>query len=192
MGRTPKPTAIKIAEGNKGHREIVADEARFVEGAPDMPSRLDAEARKEWRRLIPILLSARGLLTEADGAELALLCEIHSHRLTLTRALDLRKRAQFKAIQDAAVKSKVKLSKAEIEAEALLKASLLKTPSGYQQSHPLVSMINADTAMLLKIYSRFGLDPAARSTLRVGGRNEEEQGAVGRGLLGRGPRLVAV
>jgi P27 family predicted phage terminase small subunit len=78
-----KPTAVRLAEGVRGHhRPINKHEPNPPAGAPDMPSHLDAIARKEWRRLVPVLLRMR-VLTEADGNTLASLCMAHS---TLVRA----------------------------------------------------------------------------------------------------------
>jgi len=42
-----------------------------------MPKQLDEGAKKEWRRLVPILQRMR-VLTEADGPALANLCADHS------------------------------------------------------------------------------------------------------------------
>jgi P27 family predicted phage terminase small subunit len=41
--------------------------------APECPGHLDAEAKREWRRLVKMLLRVR-ILTEADGLVLANLC----------------------------------------------------------------------------------------------------------------------
>ncbi len=73
MGRNAKPTNIERAEGNPGHRAINTREPKPLEVRPRMPADLDAEARKEWRRLVPMLERMR-VLTEADGIALANLC----------------------------------------------------------------------------------------------------------------------
>lgn len=77
MGRTPKPTNIERAEGNPGHRPINTREPKPMEVRPQMPRYLDAQARKEWRRLCPMLERMR-VLTEADGIGLASLCVDYS------------------------------------------------------------------------------------------------------------------
>jgi P27 family predicted phage terminase small subunit len=50
--------------------------------APACPDHLDAEAKREWKRLVKLLLRTR-VLTEADGLALANLCQAWS---TLVKA----------------------------------------------------------------------------------------------------------
>ena len=50
--------------------------------APSCPDHLDAEAKREWKRLVKMLLRVR-ILTEADGLALANLCQTWS---TLVKA----------------------------------------------------------------------------------------------------------
>ena len=45
--------------------------------APKCPDHLDERARKEWKRLVPVLRRMR-VLTEADGMTLANLCQTYS------------------------------------------------------------------------------------------------------------------
>ena len=66
-GPKPKPTALKIAQGNPGHRPLPKNEPRPRVAAPSMPDFLDAGGRAEWRRVVPILLEM-GLLTKMDRA----------------------------------------------------------------------------------------------------------------------------
>ena len=76
-GPAPKPTAIRIAEGNPGKRPLNRLEPKPRPDEPRCPEHLDKEARREWRRLVPILLRMR-VLTEADGHALANLCQAYS------------------------------------------------------------------------------------------------------------------
>jgi P27 family predicted phage terminase small subunit len=72
-GRKPSPTPLKILRGTKPSR-IPRDEPRAPAGRPKPPKHLDRVARAEWKRIVPIL-EEMGVLTQADGAELALYCE---------------------------------------------------------------------------------------------------------------------
>jgi P27 family predicted phage terminase small subunit len=72
-GPAPKPSAIEQAEGNPGKRAKNTREPKPCLVRPKMPSHLDKLARKEWKRLCPILERMR-VLTEADGGALAGLC----------------------------------------------------------------------------------------------------------------------
>lgn len=72
-GRPPKPTRLKILNGNPGKRPLNRDEPQFRIGAPTCPAHLDAEAKKEWRRVIKEL-TAIGMMTHVDRAALAAYC----------------------------------------------------------------------------------------------------------------------
>ncbi len=63
-GRKPKPTELRILEGNKEHRPIKKN-PKFKPVCPKPPKWMDKEAKLEWRRLAKILFS-KGLLTEVD------------------------------------------------------------------------------------------------------------------------------
>ena len=72
-GRKPKPTSIKLLEGNPGKRRINKDEPKPPEGIPDCPEMLGDEARAEWFR-ISQALQEMGILTKADRSALAAYC----------------------------------------------------------------------------------------------------------------------
>lgn len=71
-GRRPKPTALKIAEGNPGKRPLNLNEPQFG-GLPKCPPHLNKNAKAEWRR-ISKELAAIGLLAAVDRAALAAYC----------------------------------------------------------------------------------------------------------------------
>jgi P27 family predicted phage terminase small subunit len=73
MGRPPKPTALKVIEGNRGHRPLPANEPKPLEGIPSCPRHLSLAAKGEWRR-ISRELKHMGLLTRVDRAALACYC----------------------------------------------------------------------------------------------------------------------
>jgi phage terminase small subunit len=50
-GRPPKPTALKVLEGNPGKRPLNQNEPKPEKKAPNCPSWLLPDAKKEWRRL---------------------------------------------------------------------------------------------------------------------------------------------
>ena len=76
-GPIPKPTVVEIAEGCPGKRPVNRDEPQPRPVAPKCPDYLDDAARKEWRRLVPVLKRMR-VLTEADGIALGNLCQTYS------------------------------------------------------------------------------------------------------------------
>jgi P27 family predicted phage terminase small subunit len=71
-GRKPKPTITKQLAGNPGKRALNKDEPKFG-GTAKCPPHLDAEAKKEWKR-VSKELEAVGLLTTVDRAALAAYC----------------------------------------------------------------------------------------------------------------------
>ena len=76
-GRPPKPTAIKILEGNPGKGPLNKNEPKPEKKAPKCPSWLEPDAKKEWRRLSKEL-EAMGLLTSVDMAAFAGYCQAYA------------------------------------------------------------------------------------------------------------------
>lgn len=73
-GRKPKPTALKLLEGNPGKRPLPVREPKPSPIAPKCPTWLHKVAKLEWKRIAP-QLERLGLLTEMDMAALAGYCE---------------------------------------------------------------------------------------------------------------------
>ncbi len=73
-GRKPQPTHLKLLEGNPGKRPLNKREPKPPAVTPTCPRHLSDEAKKEWRRVTP-LLDTLGLLTKIDRAALAMYCE---------------------------------------------------------------------------------------------------------------------
>jgi P27 family predicted phage terminase small subunit len=138
-GPAPKPTALKAFEGNRGHRPLNDREPIPLAGAPTMPRHLDKDARREWKRLVPILLAMR-VLTEADGIALSNLCMAYSVLI----------RAQTMMLKSATGRQS---------------SLLIKTGSGYIQQSPLLGIINSQMAALTVMLREFGLTPASRSRI---------------------------
>jgi P27 family predicted phage terminase small subunit len=73
-GRKPKPTQLRIIEGNPGHRPLQKNEPKPTPVAPTRPDWLDPEAKREWGRIVPEL-ERLGLLTLVDRGALAAYCQ---------------------------------------------------------------------------------------------------------------------
>lgn len=71
-GRKPKPTALKLIDGNPGRTKISKNEPKCFASAK-VPTWLSREAKVEWRRYAPEL-ERMGLLTEIDVPVFAGLC----------------------------------------------------------------------------------------------------------------------
>lgn len=134
-GRIPTPTAIKLLEGNPGKRPINKNEPKPEKRAPNCPTWLEPEAKKEWRRMTKTL-EAIGILTQVDATAFAGYCQAY---------------ARWR------------------EAEEFLSkhGTIFKTPSGYIQQVPQVSIAQTYLKIMKDFCSEFGLTPAARSRISV-------------------------
>lgn len=72
-GPAPKPTNLRIFEGNPSNRPLNSNEPQPETGAT-CPTWLSDVATAEWERLAPVLLNC-GILTKADQNTLAAYCE---------------------------------------------------------------------------------------------------------------------
>ena len=136
-GRKPKPTAMKILEGNPGKRPLNPFEPVPVKGDIKCPDWLLPEAKKEWKRLAPAL-EAMGVLTMADQTAFEGYCQAY---------------ARWK----------------EAEEFITQHGSIFKTPSGYVQQVPQVSIAQQNLRIMQSFCSEFGLTPATRSRIIAGG-----------------------
>jgi P27 family predicted phage terminase small subunit len=84
-GVPPRPKAVKLLQGVQKCR-INFQEPVPPSGMPQPPKYLDTEAKREWRRVAP-LLSRMGVLTQIDGPAFALYCQTHSQWVTALRHL---------------------------------------------------------------------------------------------------------
>lgn len=71
-GRKPKPTALKLVQGNPGRRPLNKKEPKPPATMPPKPKHLSGFASEAWDRIAPELHRA-GLLSKIDGAGLELL-----------------------------------------------------------------------------------------------------------------------
>lgn len=73
----PKPTKLKILEGNPGKRPLNLNEPIPIQVDLKCPNWLLAEAKKEWKRLAPEL-ERIGLLTIVDTVAFAGYCQSYA------------------------------------------------------------------------------------------------------------------
>ena len=139
-GRKPKPTAIKVLEGNPGKRPLNENEPIPPKGDITCPDWLEPEAQREWARLAPAL-EAMGVLTTADLMAFAGYCQAY---------------ARWR------------------EAEEFISQHgvFFKTPSGYVQQVPQVSIAQQNLRIMQSFCSEFGLTPATRSRIIAANNSE--------------------
>ena len=75
-GPPPKPTALKKLAGNPGRRPLNEREPQppVPEHTPYVPRHLNREGKREWRRIVKMLVDL-GLYTVMDRAALAMYCQ---------------------------------------------------------------------------------------------------------------------
>ena len=132
-GRKPKPTNLKVLEGNPGQRPLNDNEPKPDKKAPTCPAWLEPEAKKEWRRMSK-QLEQLGLLTELDRAAFAAYCQAY---------------ARWKEAEEFITKH----------------GSMIRTPNGYLQQVPQVSIAQTNQKLMLKYCAEFGLTPSSRSRI---------------------------
>ena len=79
VGRKPKPTALRLLEGNREHRPIPDDNPEPSQNGkfPHAPKNLDEAARKEWEGL-GLQLWEASVLTSWDLSMFARYCYLYS------------------------------------------------------------------------------------------------------------------
>lgn len=85
-GRRPKPTVLRLVEGNPGKRKINKAEPKPKREIPSCPAHLSDAGKVAWGRL-SVLLDRMGVLTEADSAALERLCDCYSDVLICRESL---------------------------------------------------------------------------------------------------------
>ena len=73
QGRKPKPTYLKVVEGNKGKRPVNKSEPKPGQASTMPPPYLIPEAKKIWKRLVPELKKLH-LFTKIDRDMFAAYC----------------------------------------------------------------------------------------------------------------------
>lgn len=132
-GRRPKPTALKIIEGNPGKQKINKDEPKPPSDKVRCPHWLLPAAKREWTRMAAAM-EAMGILTNVDVAAFAGYCQAY---------------ARWR----------------EAEEFITQHGSIFKTPSGYVQQVPQVSIAQQNLKIMQSFATEFGLTPASRARL---------------------------
>jgi len=151
-GPLPKPAALRMLEGNAGKRslDLTAGVNPRIE-IPSVPRHLGAEAKKEWKRITP-LLEELGLISGLDRTALALYCQAVGRLAELETAFN-------------GMVSRLVDQGADY-ADAVYQASYSVTPSGYAQQSVIVQLIGKHREQVNRYLMHFGLSPAARGRVQ--------------------------
>jgi len=143
-GRKPTPSAIKRLRGNPGRRPLNEREPKPRPIIPPCPKHLEGEARTEWRRATR-RLAACGVLSELDGAGLALLCTAWGRWVQAEQ--EIRKYGPI-----------VKAPK-----------------TGVPMQNPWLSVANKAMEQMMKVLPEFGMTPASRSRIHAEAPEEKDE-----------------
>jgi P27 family predicted phage terminase small subunit len=86
-GRKPKPTHLRVIQGNAGHRPLNRNEPKPKFEIPEPPAHLDDEARAEWARQGERLRDL-GCLSKIDSGPFAAYCVAYSRWVKAELAID--------------------------------------------------------------------------------------------------------
>jgi len=86
QGARPKPTAVKVLQGNPGKRALPPHEPQYEVRLPKPPEELTPAARAIYRRVGALLVKS-GVMTVADGVALARYAEAKARWLAAVETL---------------------------------------------------------------------------------------------------------
>ena len=145
-GRRPKPSHLKLVQGNPGRRRMNEAEPKPRRTLPSPPAHLSEAARVAWGRLT-VLLDRMGVLTEADAYALERLAELYAEIVELSEVLAREGRTYESATQHGTI----------------------------VRPRPEAAML-ADADRRFRAYLvEFGLTPSARSKVRADGASAESE-----------------
>lgn len=143
-GRRPKPTALKILDGNPGKRAI--DDEHEAKPRPvrfeSPPKHLDDEAKREWRRMIR-KLAPLGLYTEIDRPALV------AYVVAWSRHVDAETKIREKGL-------------------------VIDSPNGFPMISPWASIANKAWAQMVRALAEFGMSPSSRTRVKAEKPDDEE------------------
>lgn len=152
-GPLPKPAALKLLEGNPGKRALnLADGVNPRVEIPSFPKYLGVAARKEWKRITPIL-EELGLVSGLDCEALAVYCQIvgrlHEIETAFNGKVDLHVAAGMSY------------------PDAVYATNVVTTPNGFEQQSVIYQLIKSHREQLNRYLMHFGLSPAARARVQA-------------------------
>ena len=137
-GRKPKPSALRVLEGNPGKRPI-NNEPSPEPGIPPAPAHLSEQAKKAWAG-VSVKLDKIGVLTEVDDWALEMLCENYAE------ILDLR---------------------AEIKKDGRFQTVTNKNGDTRTVNHPAATQLADAERRFKAMLEQFGLTPSARVRVKA-------------------------
>ena len=155
-GRRPKPTALKILQGQPGHRPLNDAEPLPAPTAPDCPDWLSETAKEIWAATIDEL-RYMGTLAHSDAVVIAAFCQSTASWVSYQQVVDQTPWYETVFVDGSGAEVKKLIA------------------------HPAVKMAKDEKAAMRAFATLLGLDPSSRSRLKV-----TKEGAGGEGVLSVG------
>jgi P27 family predicted phage terminase small subunit len=153
-GPKPLPENVRAFTGTSHRRLRAADLADGIHpevALPPMPKYLAAEARKEWRRITPLLLELN-LLTRIDRSAIERYCRVYGRWQQVERALTAAQSREGVEPTDALVQ---------------------RTPTGFVRESALSRLAGELAHQVEQAEACFGMNPSARARV-VASRNDAQ------------------
>ena len=143
-GRKPKPTALKVIQGNPGKRPLPKNEPKpaTTKRTPPAPVYLPDDAKAEWRRVAKEL-HGMGLLTRVDTDALAAYCQVFARWV-------------------------------EAERKLATDGMVTITSNGNPIQNPWLSIANRAMTEMRKWLIEFGMTPSSRARVKVASTEEAD------------------
>ena len=155
MARIPRPTNVKILEGEKNKDRINFNEPK-PQGSTTPPKWLNKAAKAEWKRLSKEL-EALDLLKNVDRVHFAEYCQCVG------------------MLAEVEAKINELTMKAEQSGGDASNAYLLKTQAGNVIISPLLSVRNRLIEQVHMLGCEFGMTPVSRSRITIKDQNKEDE-----------------
>ena len=152
-GPVPTPKGILQARGSRLAASIT-NEPQYPAGAPKCPAWLPAAAKREWKRIVPLLEEQR-MVTQADLGPLACYCVAVSELEDATRTLEREGRML-----------RVGGHRAGENGEGGI-------VGGQWQPHPAIAQQRSAWAAVKQFSSMFGFSPSCRTRVKAAPKPEE-------------------
>jgi P27 family predicted phage terminase small subunit len=172
VGRKPKPTKLKLLQGNAGHRKIKKNEPKPKEVMPECPPFLDDIAKEEWNRFSGVL-NDLGLLTEIDGTEFAGYCLLYSRLVQIRNDLKQQQielndaRSNLKRLGDE--ESLLRLSRLPVSVLTVYDYTVdpLGNEHLKQSQNPLIIMERQILQLIRSFCTDYGMNPSSRGRIQI-------------------------
>lgn len=144
-GPAPLPAAEHLRRGNPSRKNVVEllNGLRIPVEIPPCPTHLVPAAKKEWKRIGP-LLAELGLVAKIDMAALAMYCQAYGRWHDAERKIR-------------------ELNKAD---PTKLPGLVGVTPSGYEQMSVWLQISNRMVEQMRQLIAEFGMSPSARARVQ--------------------------